>query len=188
MCCIPVSSNVKKLMSRLNILLLVPFVTLSGCAIVGPKLDFYDSALIAKEPNRATISGSKTQGQTSLSPILIFMDSIDKKVTGRAKEQRCSFNKPFPVSPGTHEIVVVITAGESFASSRFGFAALQVKALPNAKLILKGEVSSNVLAKVWAEDSNGSIVTEQVAVTLKDSPSKGMPIGFAAMEDSCYLP
>lgn len=188
MCCIPVSSNVKKLMSRLNILLLVPFVTLSGCAIVGPKLDFYNSALIAKEPNRAIISGSKTQGQKPLSPILIFMDSIDKKVTGQAKEQRCSFNKPFPVSPGKHELVVVITAGETFASSRFGFAALQVNAMPNAKLILKGEVSSNVSAKVWAEDSNGAIVTEQVAVTLKDSPSKGMPIGFAAIEDSCSLP
>ena len=175
-------------MSRLYILLFVPFLTLSGCAIVGPKLDFYDSALVAKEPNNAIISGSKTQGQKPLSPILIFMDSIDKRVTGRAKEQRCSFNKPFPVSPGKHELVVVITAGESFASSRFGFAALQVNAQPNAKLILKGEVSSNDSAKVWAEDSNGSIVTEQVAVSLKDSPSKGMPIGFTALEDSCYLP
>ncbi|WP_341237058.1 hypothetical protein [uncultured Limnobacter sp.] len=175
-------------MPILYILLLLPFLTLSGCAIVGPKLDFYDSALIAKEPNRAIISGSKTQGQKPLSPILIYMDSIDKKVTGRAKEQRCSFNKSFPVSPGKHELVVVIAAGESFASSRFGFAALQVNALPNAKLILKGEVSSDVSAKVWAQDSNGSIVTEQVSVTLGDSPSKGMPIGFAALEDSCSLP
>lgn len=171
-----------------RLLPLVLFLALNGCGVIGPKLDFYDSALVAKEPGIATISGSKTQGQKPLSPILVFMDSIDKKVTGRAKEQRCSFNKQFPLLPGKHELLVVITAGESFASSRFGVATVQINASPNVRLTIKGETSSNVSGTVWVEDSNGSIASEKVAVTLKDSPSKGMPIGFAALEDSCSLP
>lgn len=175
-------------MLRLHLLPLFFSIAVSACGVIGPKLDFYDSASVAKEANVATISGSKTQAQQPLSPVLIFMDSIDKKVTGRAKEQRCSFNRNFSVLPGKHELLVVITAGEPFASSRFGVATVQISAMPNAKLTLKGEAHSNISATVWAEDSAGGIASEKVAVTLKDSPSKGMPIGFAAIEDSCSLP
>lgn len=175
-------------MLKLRFLLFLLPMTLSGCGVIGPKLDFYDSDSVAKESGVATISGSKIQGRKPLSPILVFIDSIDKKVTGRAKEQRCSFKKQLPILPGKHELVVVIAVGEPFASSRVSAATVQINVLPGAKLSLRGEAYSNFAGAVWVEDMNGFFVTEKLAVTLKDSPSKGMPIGFAAIEDACSLP
>jgi len=160
----------------------------AACGIVGPKLDFYDSSVAAKEPDSATISGSKTITTKPLSPFLVFLDSIDKKVTGRAKTARCNFNTPYLIAPGPHELLVVVSVGEPYAYSRFGVATLSISAAPKSRLVLQGEAYSDMTAAIWVSDSAGNQITEKQPVTLKDNPAKGMPIGFAAIDDACSLP
>ncbi|WP_156226433.1 hypothetical protein [Herbaspirillum chlorophenolicum] len=151
-------------------------------------MDFYDAKLIANQPNISTVTGSKTDDEKPLSPVRVFMDSIDMKVTGRGKEQLCSVNRPYPVVPGKHVLLVVISAGEPFASSRVGSGQIQIDVPSNARLTIKGEALSSRSGTIWVEDAKGNIVSDRVDVLLKDSPSKGMPAGFAVIESSCWLP
>lgn len=168
---------------RLSIL--ITSLAFTACGIVGPKIDFYDPTVVVNDSNAASISGAKLVGNKPLSPFLVFVDSIDKKATGRAKAQRCNFNTPYPITTGPHDLLVVVSVGEPFAASRFGVASVRIDAKPKSKLVLHGEAYSADLAAIWILDSSGNPVSEKIVVTLKDSPSKGMPVGFAALEDSC---
>lgn len=157
----------------------------TACGIVGPNVDFYDPTIASHDNAAASISGSKTIGINSLSPILVIVDSIDKKATGRAKAQRCNFDTPYPITSGSHEFLVAVIVGEPFAASRFGVASIRIDAKPKSKLVLRGEAYSADLAAIWIADDSGNPVSEKTKITLKDSPSKGVPVGFAALENSC---
>lgn len=159
-----------------------------SCGVVGPKIDFYDPSEAERQGTAARIVGSKSIGEKPLSPILVYLGQIDGKATGRAKAARCNFDSPYPVSPGAHDLLVAISAGELFATSRIGHATLQIEIPSNSLLTVRGEVHSSVSATLWVTDKTGAAIGDQIPVVLKDSPSKGMPIGFAMMEDSCAMP
>lgn len=172
---------------HLRTLLFFFVIFVGACGIIGPKIDFYDDGAVLMRADAASVRGSRTKTEQQYSPVLVFLDSIDKKATGRAKEARCNFEKPYPIAPGKHEFVVVLSAGEMFSTSRFGIATLSSDVAPGVKVTLHGEVYSADSAAVWAVDETGNLVSEKVSLTLKDSPSKGMPLGFAVMENSCSM-
>lgn len=169
-------------------ILLVLSLTLISCGIVGPKIEFYDSSIALKDTTAAKIVGSKSLGQKPLSPVLVYLGSIDGKATGRANAARCNFNSPYSITPGPHHLLVAISAGEMFATSRFGYVSVQIEVQPSSRLTVQGEVLAANSALLWVTNEEGKVVLEKTAVVLKDSPSKGMPLGFAMIEDSCAIP
>lgn len=163
-------------------------IALSGCGLIGPKVEFYDDSAVAKESNVATITGTKTEGQHSFTSVLLFVQYVDNQLTNRSKKARCSFDKPIPLQPGNRELRVVVSAGEPFAYSRYGLASLVINAIPDAKLTLKSEIHSNFSATVWVEDMQGNLTSEKISVVLEDNPRKGMPLGYALIDNNCALP
>lgn len=175
-------------MFRFRFLPLYISFALSGCGVIGKKVDYYDYSSVAKEANVATITGSKTKRAHYLSPVLLYVHGIDNQSMGRNKKARCGLDKPIPLLPGPHELLVTVSIGEPFAYSRYGVATLAINAMPNAELTLKGEPDSKFSATVWVEDSQGNLTSEKIPVTLKDSPAKAMPLGYALIDDSCSMP
>ncbi|ABR91839.1 Hypothetical protein mma_0680 [Janthinobacterium sp. Marseille] len=173
---------------RLRILFLSLVIFVSACGVIGPKINFYDGDAALKQADAANVRGSRTKMDQQYSPVIVFLDSIDKQATGRAKEARCNFEKPYPITSGVHEFVVVLSAGEVFSTSRFGFTSVSLNVAPGAKVIFYGEIYSTDSAAIWAADETGNLLSKKIPLTLKDSPSKGMPFGFSAIENSCSFP
>jgi len=166
---------------RFNLLMLA---LLSGCGVLNPNTKFHED--VPAENSHATITGSRTPGPRGLDPVTLYVSTIDQGTVGSPKKARCNFNRVYRVTPGEHEVLVGLYAGSMFASSSVAVSPVVVNVELGQKLMVKGRVDSEKTAIMWIEDEpTGTVISARITTALAPSPAKGMPVGFAFMDDSC---
>ena len=84
---------------------------------------------------------------------------------------------------------IAVTIGSSYTESLVGYAELSLVTEHGINYVAKAEYRPEVMAAVWIEEaSTGRVVTSRADLVLRDSPQKGVPIGFAAIANSCSMP
>jgi hypothetical protein len=156
----------------------------AGCGVLNPNTKFHED--VPATGAHATITGSRGPGPRSLDPVTVYVGAIDQGTVGSPKKARCNFERPYRVAPGEHEVLVGLYAGSMFATSSVAIAKFAIKAEAGQRLALKATVEPDMKATMWIEDAvSGAAVGSRVSTALGPSPAKGMPPGFALMDDSC---
>jgi hypothetical protein len=137
----------------------------------------------------ATITGSNDDKSDPSRPVKVFVYAIDGKPVGLPKPARCNFDRLYPVSPGNHTVTLYYAAGEYYTQSLVANAEISFDFEPDASYVAKGQFNEMSMGVMWIENKGkGTVAAERKEYPLKDNPGKGMPVGFAAMSDSCALP
>ncbi len=172
------------------VLTIAAILVLSGC---GPMQaltrEYYRPPTESGAASIATVTGSDDASTGVAKPTRAFVGGIDGKPVSLPKSARCSYDKRYRLAPGDHVVGISVTVGSAYTDSLVGYGELPLIADTNARYVAKAQFRPDSAATIWIEDeSNGKDITARKEITLKDSPQKGIPVGFAAIANSCSLP
>jgi hypothetical protein len=160
----------------------------SGCGPYQALTREYYKIPTADSPSQlATITGSSDEQTDKAKPVKVFISAIDGKAVGLPKPARCNFDKRYPVTPGLRMLSLSYYVGPSYIHGQVANAEVPVNLEAGFGYIARGSYREGVAA-IWVETNSGQALGERQEYPLKDNPGKGMPIGFAAISDSCSLP
>ncbi len=163
-------------------------IFLSGCApYQALTMEYYKAPTNVASGQLATITGSNDEYVDLNRPITVFVSAIDGQLVGLPKTARCNVDKHYQLSPGGHDIHVWYYIGLSYTRSQEAKGIIIADLEPGVRYVVKGGYREG-MALVWIETQSGKKVSHVREIPLKDNPGKNMPIGFAAMSDSCILP
>ena len=145
-------------------------------------------AIYAPPPVTATVQNAAIVGSIIREPgplnsdILILPNYIDGKYCGSEWYNDISsrWDKPFSVSPGRHQIKILVSIGGTFGSSAFGFASIEGNFEPGKIYTIKGtdplKQQKTLQSEVWIEDDSGAPKTARFIAVLGSAVNVEVPI------------
>lgn len=150
---------------------------------------FYKPPTQEAGASNGSITGNFDEKTDSANPVHAFVFKVDGVRVATEKSSRCDYGKHWAVAPGQHVISVGFSVGTSWTSGLVGYADFSLTFFPSSNYIIKGAFNQNKKGVVWVEQaSDGKVVAEKKDIELKEHPQRNIPIGFAAMVDSCAIP
>lgn len=151
-----------------NILLLVAFLALTGCADQPAR---YAPSPELTTQNGASITGSLVKTGTLANNEKIFISEIDNQVT---TQNGSNFQVPLLVAPGLHVLKIVACECGLWLRSVSGSVSIAVNLQPGQSYVARAGIPTskwlmfdpNKTTVAWLEDGSGKIVTAPQQATL----------------------
>jgi hypothetical protein len=173
---------------QVRLLRRVVLATLVACGTAGCAT-FYKPPTLEAGTSSPLISGNLDEKTDPANPVYAFAFKVDGVRVATEKSSRCDYDKRRAIAPGQHVISVGFSVGTSWTRGLVGYADFPLMFFASSNYIIKGAFNQNKTGAVWVEQvSDGKIVAERKDIELKEHPQRNVPIGFAAMVDSCAIP
>ncbi len=173
---------------HLPLLRQVVLATLIACGMAGCAT-FYKPPTPEAGTSSPTIAGNLDEKTDSANPVYAFPFKVDGVRVATEKSSRCEYDKRRAIASGQHVISVGFSVGASWTRGLVGYADFPLTFSVSSNYVIKGAFNQNKTGAVWVEQaSDGKVVKERRGIELKEHPQRNIPIGFAAMVDSCVIP
>jgi hypothetical protein len=138
------------------------------------------------ETSKIEISGTLDDRVDPKQPIYAFVASIDGQRVGTEKSARCNFDRRYALVPGVRSIIIGYSVGRDWTESLVGRTEISLDSKPGIHYVAKGAFRPPSTGLISVE-SNGKLLVQR-EIPLVPHPQKNIPVGFAAMVNSCALP
>lgn len=155
----------------------------TGCATV------YKPPVQVAGVSNGSITGTLDEKTDSKKPVRVFVFKVDGVPVATAKSSRCDYDKRRVIAPGQHVISVGFSVGTSWTQGLVGYTDIPLTFSASSDYLVKGAFKQDKTGSVWVEQvTDGKVIAGKIDIELVDHPQRNIPIGFAAMVDSCAIP